>query len=358
MTKRIEGLDAARALAMFGMLIVNFTVITGADTSGQSFLQVFMHLFEGRASATFVILAGIGISLLTKRAYLSKEPALIRDKRTAIQKRALFLFVLGLLLYIVGWTGDILHYYGMYMLIASLCIMLSAKWLFSISAIITVVAQFLQIKYNYLFGWDPQQPLLLYLDFWTPEGFLRNLFFNGYHPILPWISFFLIGMGLGRFDLSSKKIQKSLLIFSISSCILCEGLSRRLQHVSLSFLDNDSAAFLFGTGPIPPNIFYIASNTASSIVIIVLTLQLCEKLANNIIVKTLIHTGQLSLTHYVAHIFIGVSILELLGRSQNQSLAFVLGFTTVYFFITMLLSFIWRRKFSRGPVEWCMRKIA
>ena len=37
------------------------------------FLITFMSLFEGRASALFVILAGIGITLMTRSAVASNE---------------------------------------------------------------------------------------------------------------------------------------------------------------------------------------------------------------------------------------------------------------------------------------------
>ncbi|GAF19069.1 membrane protein [Bacillus sp. JCM 19046] len=59
---RMEGLDLARALAMFGMILVNFMIVTGAKGNGHPLLVGFTNLFEGRAAATFVTLAGIGIA--------------------------------------------------------------------------------------------------------------------------------------------------------------------------------------------------------------------------------------------------------------------------------------------------------
>lgn len=56
--KRIEGLDFARALAILGMFIVNYTILTGAEGNGSRWLVTFIGLFEGRASALFVMLAG------------------------------------------------------------------------------------------------------------------------------------------------------------------------------------------------------------------------------------------------------------------------------------------------------------
>ena len=45
-SKRIEGLDFARALAMFGMLIVNFKIIMGATGRGPDWLIWFTELLK------------------------------------------------------------------------------------------------------------------------------------------------------------------------------------------------------------------------------------------------------------------------------------------------------------------------
>ncbi|MGE7094270.1 hypothetical protein ACQKII_23135 [Lysinibacillus sp. NPDC048646] len=50
MLANIDGLDFARAIAMFGMLIVNFGVITGAEGNGPTWMIGFQSLFQGHAS--------------------------------------------------------------------------------------------------------------------------------------------------------------------------------------------------------------------------------------------------------------------------------------------------------------------
>ncbi|WP_427110303.1 DUF418 domain-containing protein [Lysinibacillus xylanilyticus] len=353
-SKRIEGLDFARALAMFGMLIVNFKIIMGAVGNGPEWLIWFTGLFEGRASATFVTLAGIGVALMTRKARNGGDLSTIRVK---LWKRSAFLFVLGICLYAAGWTGDILHYYGVYMLIASFLIIASTKFMIIISSLFLITSQILQGTMNYLKGWHPKQPFMEYLDFWTIEGFIRNLLFNGYHPIFPWICFFLLGMILGRLDLSKKSVRNKMLYFSLFLLITIEVLSKVLMRLSMSVLDGNSAEFLFQTGPIPPNIFYMLSNSASAIIVIVVSIYIVEKFAGQWLIKSLIQTGQLTLTHYVSHVFIGVGILALLNRLENQTLAFSLLFTTLFFVVSILFSVLWRRKYKRGPIEWVMRKI-
>ena len=66
MKQRVNGFDVARALAIFGMVVVNFKIAMNAET-GNQLLMGFAGLFEGRASALFVILAGIGVTLMTNK---------------------------------------------------------------------------------------------------------------------------------------------------------------------------------------------------------------------------------------------------------------------------------------------------
>jgi len=344
-------------LAMFGMLIVNFKIIMGAAGRGPDWLIWFTGLFEGRASATFVTLAGIGVALMTRKARISGELSTIKENRMKLWKRSAFLFILGLLLYVADWTGDILHYYGVYMLIASFLIVASSKLLIILSSLFLITSQVLQVTMNYLKGWHPEQPFMEYLDFWTFEGFLRNLLFNGYHPVFPWVCFFLLGMIIGRLDLSKKAVRNKLLFISIILLITIEVFSKILIRLSLSVLDLKSAEFLFQTGPIPPNILYILSNFASGIIVIVAAIYIVEKFTGQWVIKALIQTGQLTLTHYVSHVFIGVSILALFNRLKNQTLAFSLVFTIFFFVASILFSVLWSKKYKRGPIEWVMRKM-
>ncbi|WP_141537627.1 DUF418 domain-containing protein [Bacillus wiedmannii] len=356
--KRIIGLDFARAWAMFGMLLVNFMVITGAEGNGPPFLITFMSLFEGRASALFVILAGIGITLMTRSAVASNEKIKISNSRKIIWKRSLFLFILGLLLYIMEWTGDILHYYGVYLFVAAFLITVRKKLLLFLSIIILLIAQYLQLTFNPFEGWEGPTPFINYVDFWTIQGFLRNLFFNGYHPIFPWFSFFLIGMIIGRLDLHNKKIRKGLLLLGITTTILTEILSKGLTHFFIPYIGKEAATFLFNTGPILPNVLYILSATGSAIATLIICLYIAEKYEMNWFVTSIIQTGQLTLTHYVSHVFIGIGTLILLNRMEHQSLLFVLLFAIAFFSFSILISVLWRKKFSRGPIEWIMRKLA
>lgn len=355
--RRIIGLDFARAWAMFGMLIVNFMVITRAEGNGPPWLITFMSLFEGRASALFVILAGIGISLMAQSSVTSGNQIKIMASRTMIWKRSLFLFVLGLLLYTIDWTGDILHYYGVYLFIAAFFITINKKILLWLSILILLVAQSLQLTFNAFEGWAGPIPFINYIDFWSVTGFLRNLFFNGYHPIFPWFSFFLIGMLIGRMDLLNNKIRKKLFIISLIITTVAELSSKALTHFFIPYIGEESSTFLFNTGPILPNVLYIVSATGSALIILILCLYITERYEKNWFIGIIVNTGQLTLTHYVGHVILGIGTLILLNRLEHQSLSFVLIFAICFFIFSIVFSVLWRNKFPKGPIEWIMRKI-
>jgi uncharacterized membrane protein YeiB len=109
MKKRIIGIDVARALAVIGMIIVNFKVVFGQH--GDSWLKAFAQVFEGKAAATFVVLAGMGLAMMTQSAVQTNNLDKLNLARKRIIKRAIALFLIRLS-YISIWPADILHFYG------------------------------------------------------------------------------------------------------------------------------------------------------------------------------------------------------------------------------------------------------
>ena len=126
MNTRIVGYDFARSLAVFGMVTVNFNIVMGTDKVRHHWLRQVIGLFEGRAAVTFVVLAGIGLSLLTQRAQITNGAHGIRDSRKQLLKRAAFLFVVGLC-YTPIWQADILHFYGIYIAAGTLLLTASNR---------------------------------------------------------------------------------------------------------------------------------------------------------------------------------------------------------------------------------------
>jgi uncharacterized protein len=219
MKQRIIGFDLARALAIFGMVIVNFKIVMQAHASEDMVWLKIVNIIDGRASALFVVLAGVGLSLLTRQSRLSGDLQVLALERKALFKRAGFLFVLGLL-YIEIWPADILHYYGVYILIGALCLLLPSRYILTLIAILLFMSVLLFVMLNYNTAWNWRT--LAYADLWTIKGFVRNLIFNGFHPILPWLGFLLLGMVIGRQNLGQVALRERLFLLGLFAAVLAE----------------------------------------------------------------------------------------------------------------------------------------
>ncbi|AFH59843.1 DUF418 domain-containing protein [Paenibacillus caseinilyticus] len=352
--ERLTGLDLARSLAVFGMILVNYKIAMGAEAGGPPWLAAAAGLLEGRSSAVFVMLAGIGLSLMTRRARQG-EAGELRRSRTVIRKRALYLLLLGIGLLLAGWSADILHYYALYLFLGSFLIRAPSGALLVWTAGLLVCAQGQLLLLDYRTGWDPA--FHQYLDFWTPEGFLRNLWFNGYHPMLPWFAFFVFGMWLGRLSLRDEAVRRRGLLVSLGVGFLSEATAFAARSASIPYLDEEGAAYLFGTKPMPPGLFYMLSAGGTAAAVILLCLYAADRLQESALAARLIPAGQMALTHYVLHVIAGLGLLELLGALENGSLPFALLYGTGYYAAALLLSGRWLNRFGRGPFESLMRRL-
>lgn len=196
------------------MAIVNFNIVVGDSTIKQPLVSAFIALFEGRAAATFVTLAGLAALRQTN----------IQAMRFVTIKRAVFLLALALgLVNTLVFDADILHYYGVYFLFGLLFLNLSNNRLFIAIALINILSICLIFVFNYKAGWRWNN--YSYTDFWTINGFIRNLFFNGWHPVIPWLSYLIFGIALSRYALDQRYVQHRLIIAGVIAIIVSKGLS-------------------------------------------------------------------------------------------------------------------------------------
>ena len=107
----------------------------------------------------------------------------------------------------------------------------------------------------------------------------------------------------------------------------------------------------------PPTPFYLVAGTGTALVIIALCLELTFRYPQARIFTPFVATGQLALTLYVAHVVVGMGILESLGRLENQTLPFAILSAFLFSVLAVVFSYFWRNRFRRGPLEWAMRQI-
>ncbi len=355
--KRIIGLDIARAFAVVGMVIVNFKVTMSAETNGPQWLRSFAAIFDGRAAATFVVLAGIGASLGSRRQRASGSPIEQRAAQWTLARRALFLFVVGWAFYPI-WPADILHYYGVYLAVGAVVLFASSR------ALLAVAASAIAASFVFIVTFDPFANWNLddysYRGITTVEGFLRNLFLDGFHPVLPWVAFYLLGMWLGRTDLRNPAWRRRLAFRAASVVAVTEAAAWLVlgpKGSTLDDLDDESWRWLFSVEPIPPLPLYLAAGAGTAVLVIIGSIWLGDQLPTRI-TEPLVSTGQLALTIYVAHVLIGMGTLEAMGRLENQTLPWAVVTSLAFSAAAIVASTLWRRRYARGPLEAIMRRVA
>lgn len=350
------GIDVARALAVIGMIIVNFKIVFGDN--GIGWIKSLASVFDGRAAATFVVLAGVGLALMTNSAIASNDPKQLGIVRNRIIKRALFLFVVGIS-YLPIWTADILHFYGIYMAITIVVLSHKKKTILAFAIAFIIAFPILMTLWDYEVGWNFET--LDYHGFWTIKGFMRNLFFNGFHPVVPWTAFMLFGYWFGKLNLQNDKLVKKIFWISTATFTAIQITSQ----LAISFLSEGNAKTakelveIIGTHPMPPLPMYMLNGVSIAFAIISACIIIAKQFENNAIINALNKTGQLALTFYVAHVVIGMGIVELLHpfKMGSYSIGFSVAYALVFSFLCLVFAVIWKKFYSFGPLEWIMRKV-
>ncbi len=330
---RLNALDAARFVAFCGMVLVNFS-IAAQVAPADDWASAFVDALEGRAAALFVVLAVIGVGLSGVSA-------------SQLLRRAVFLFLVGLINMAV-FDADILHFYALYFLVGVMFLTAPARslWIGAVGIVALSVAAHLILDYDRGWNWDT----LSYTDLWTLPGFLYNAFFNGWHPVLPWAAFLLIGMAIARADLRTLCVQHRLIMWGFGAAVLA------LLPQNLT-TDPDLAALL-GTESIPPGPFYILAGTCSACMVIGLMLKLWPVIERLRLGKLLTAPGRQSLTLYVAHILIGMGVLEEAGLLNGTLTASeIVTYALCFCALSSAYAILWSRKFQRGPLEALMRRV-
>lgn len=357
MDNRIIGYDLARALAVSGMVVVNFKIVMGAQKNGPDWLVHLVGLLDGRAAATFVVLAGAGVSLLSRKGRTLDDRALLSQDRRTLLKRALFLFVIGSL-YTPIWPADILHLYGVYIAVAAFLLAAPTGRLWAYAGSLVPAFCVMLFVLDYEKGWE--WSTLSYEGLWTPAGMIRHMFFNGFNPVVPWLALLLLGMILGRLDLSSPVMRRRVFTWAAGAAISSELVSWllvRTLSAGVNSVDRETITAIFGTEPMPPMPLFMMAGAGTACAVITASIALGERFGDSAWLRPFVATGQLALTLYVGHVVVGMGTLEAIGRLENQTLPFAVMASVLFCAAGVTFAHVWRGRFKRGPLEAVMRSL-
>jgi uncharacterized membrane protein len=405
---RIVGLDAARALAVFGMYFSH--VGPWSMDKGLTWGSFFMQIPHGRSSALFATLAGVSLVLIAG----GHRPKTGRPMRQAVVKiaiRAVLLLALGSWLTAMHTSiVVILAFYGLYFLLALPFIKLRARTLAILAVVFGIGGPLLEqwlwtVDTSWMTGFDERDPLAG----WSGEGLL-SLALNGTYPAASWMAYVFAGMAIGRLDLAKRAVQARLLIIGPALGLLGYGgswlvgkllpsasadagassesawkafdqaMSEALagtdsknwtaeeweawdaEHASIYELaPGDPAATgggfdwtgLVGAGPHSGTPFELAGNIGVAFTIIAGLVFLLGRFAKlRFWLAPLIAVGSMSLTVYVGHI---AGVWFLIDHPVNE-VGYQSGWKMWAVFVVAAMAFalLWKRFLKRGPLEWAM----
>jgi uncharacterized membrane protein YeiB len=356
-SERILGYDLARSLALLGMIVVHFGLVMSADQTRPAWAAGVMHLLDGRAAATFVILAGVGLTLRSRRAAADDVRAITPVRKTLIN-RGFFLLAVGFVNLLI-WPGDILRVYGVSLLVAAGLITASDLRLLSVASGFVLGFVLLLLLGDYDKNWD--WATLTYHRLWTRQGLVRNLFYDGFRSVFPWTGLLIFGMWLGRRNLRSRATNTRVVTIAVCLVLLAELVSwlcvsyfRAHPHG----MDASTIEALFGTESMPPLPLFLLSSGGAAVAVIALSVRAAESWPSAPWLLPLVAMGQMALTWYFFHIIIGLGSVVAAGLATSQPLPVAEGCGLLFFVLAVFLSWLWKRRFRHGPLEWVMRQVA
>ena len=335
-TGRLVGVDVARAVAMIGMTIAHFVERSpdgGIGTSVKAFT-------DGRAMPLFVLLGGVGVTLLVSR---SKTPD------ADLLTRAVVLLPLGLLVQHHSVAiAVILQYYAVFFLLAIGLRRLSDAGLLVTAVVTTIVGgitfQTIGTDRSSTLGWEGVDEL---------PGVFWALTINGYYPVLPTIAVFAVGMWLGRRRLDDPSVVRNIIGGGMVLAVVGYLGGRRLVDVLDAGPWTDGEGFeasrlldAAGHSQMPA---WVIGSTGTSLVALGLCLLAARRPTR--LLTPFVVLGQMALSYYVFQVVIHDRWWPRTESSQLQeysySAALLVGF--------VLVAMLWRRYLGRGPLERLLR---
>ena len=360
---RLPGPDVVRAVALIGVVVMNYHGYLMFREEGfvarDSALDRFFDPFEGplstRFASTFVLTAGVGITLLTRRVVADRAAGVVGASRAVTEmrwrlvRRGLALYVLGQLLDVI-WPGTIIVYYGAMFAIASLLFTLATRWIVAIGLAAALAGWWISA---WSFWRVEDGGSVMWLRSPASDSIRRYVFeivVNGTHPLLPWLLFLCAGIVLGRmFDVPDWRLWCAglgLLLFGIATVVS-------------SLADTPFTDLALSRHPFDRGLVYSASALGTSLVAFAVISWLADRATGpaGAVVEILRQAGQMTLTLYIAHILIFNLVVDWLGWVEPDGLGTALAFALGFWLVAMVCGALWHRRYGRGPAERIYRAI-
>ena len=355
-TSRLIGLDVTRAIALIGVVVMNYHGNLNDQSIGTDFWHRVFNVYSGvlstRFAATFVFVAGIGTALLSRRAFeQNHEVSKLRIR--LIRRGALLLF--GGYFLNHAWPGTILFYYGSYFILSALFIMWKSRSIILVAITTAITATVVSI-------WEANRAHLGYSTKWmhprnihSIKDLLLRIFFDYTHPVFPWLAFFCLGIIFGR---SLEVVRKKWRQISVMSCaviFMCYVIASILDHQDVR--SSSVIHVVTSMQPFTRGLFYTLTSAAIAIISFLVISQVAEKYHKNRLIVHLQRSGQVTLSLYLLHVLIYYVFVEWSSMITATGLDTALVFAGVFWLFAITIASWWQHHFGQGPAERLYRAI-
>ena len=348
--RRLQAVDAARGVALLGMMAVHVLPPTAAagDVSWAH------ELARGRASAAFAVLAGVAIALSTG----GTTPPTGRRWQGAAAGLLVRCVLIGLLGLALGEADSglaiILVYYALLFGLAAPLLGLPWRSL----AGLAVGAALLVPTWSHVVRADLpplRGPSPRFADLAELPTLLTELAVTGYYPALAWTTYLAAGLAVGRLDLRSTAVARRLLLVGIALAVSAHLLSAALvdhavgtdglrptaaDEIQHGTTPTSSGWWLTLAEPHSGTPLDLAATTGSALVLLGVALLLTPLVGRAIL--PLAWVGGMTLTLYSLHVLAVAYDIDPDDAEQRYVTHVVAAF---------VIAAGWRSWWPRGPLE-------
>lgn len=355
--KRRLGLDALRGLAVLLMVEQHVGIWMWRGPRGTEDLDDFplligFNALGGGAAPLFVTLAGVGAALMAIRGGPGLDAQYVR--------RGLVLWSFGVVLNFLSpswfsWgSWFVLHMMGFAMALTPLWRRLTQHQLLLACALVFTAT--VAVQHELQTPWQLTNERMRNVR--LPGGPLRLALAEGQFPILPWLSFYLMGFWAGR-HLHHDRLRHVAtlgiglwafggighILYRISWLPLPPELARRAFALPLSFF---------------PCSIAMASLLLGGALLLIAAIEWYDERRGLSRFHPMVTLGRASLTLLILHvpIFRDLSRLPWFGWWRSLSADQALTVVCVVLFVAAVASRLWARIDYRYGAEWAFRKLA
>jgi uncharacterized membrane protein len=368
------GVDAARGLALLGMMAVH--IFPGQDADGSVSTP---HLIAaGRSAATFAVLAGVGLALISGggRPLRGRAWGAIA---AGVAVRGVVIAAVGLLLgSLDSGVAVILPYYGLLFVLALPLLPLGPRALAVLAGAFMVVVPVGSHLVRPLLGAPERANPTVTALVRDPLEWLEVFAITGYYPVLAWMAYMCAGLAAGRLALRSPRVGAGLLGGGVALAVGASAMSAWLlgplggrAHIAAATpggadpatLDLALSSTQYGTTP-TTTWWWLAvdaphgstpldlAHTTGVALGVLGGLLLVARVAARLLVP-LAAAGSMTLTLYTTHVAVLSIGLSTGTLPTDPAMSYALQVVAL-----LVLASLWRRRFGRGPMEAWVGKLA